>query len=376
MVFGYGYRDFGRHVVTEAADPFGPAGDRAVDRHVEAMRVKEQLALGAEGIEGIALRFGLFHGAGGTGALVELLRRRRLPAVADHGRVLPRVDLADAGRAVALAVDGGRAGEAYNIVDDTPMGFGAHVRTVAEAFATPKPPNVPSRLMRGYPYAHRMVTTNMRVSNAKAKAELGRPPVTPTAPKGCAHSPGAVRPRIVPHRPEEARKAVRQRRHGAESPCHPRGGRHRPAVGTRPAGRPAEWFTVQSLVCSSLLAAADRDTPPTAVGSSPRFRGRPGPAPLPPWRAGPAFPPRPFPAHPACPVDLSAGGGRRRIRRPGGTPQPRQCGPAALTFDKAASRRARGGRGPQWRGRRCTAGAVSPRRGCRGGVRGRVRGCG
>ncbi|WP_328929242.1 MULTISPECIES: NAD-dependent epimerase/dehydratase family protein [unclassified Streptomyces] len=182
MVFGYGYRDFGDHVITEDADLFGPAGDVAVERHIEGMRVKERLVLGAEGIEGVALRFGLFYGAGGTEALVEMLRKRKIPAVADRGRVLPWVDLADAGRAVALAVEGGRAGQAYNIVDDTPTGFGAHVRAVAEAFATPKPLTVPAWLMRPFPYAHRMVMTNMRVSNAKARAELGWAP----SHAGCA----------------------------------------------------------------------------------------------------------------------------------------------------------------------------------------------
>ncbi|MFG2874906.1 NAD-dependent epimerase/dehydratase family protein [Streptomyces sp. NPDC048337] len=176
MVFGYGYRDFGDHIITEDADPFAPAGDRAVERHLEAMRVKERLVLGAEDIEGVALRFGLFYGAGGTDAVVEMLRQRKMPAVVDHGRVLPWVDLADAGRAVALAVEGGRPGQAYNIVDDTPMGFGAHVRAVAEVFGTPKPKDVPAWLMRPFSYAHRIATTSMRVSNAKAKAELGWTP--------------------------------------------------------------------------------------------------------------------------------------------------------------------------------------------------------
>ncbi|MFJ4775839.1 NAD-dependent epimerase/dehydratase family protein [Streptomyces sp. NPDC088762] len=176
MVFGYGYGDFGDHVITEDTDPFGPAGGPAVERHLEGMRVKERLVLGAGGIEGVALRFGLFYGAGGTEALVEMLRKRKLPAVADRGRVLPWVDLADAGRAVALAVEGGRPGKAYNIVDDSPMGFGAHVRAVAEVFGAPKPVSAPAWMMRPFSYAHTMATTSMRVSNAKAKAELGWTP--------------------------------------------------------------------------------------------------------------------------------------------------------------------------------------------------------
>jgi len=43
--------------------------------------------------------------------------------VNDHGRVLPWINLADAGAAVALAVEGGKPGAAYNIVDDAPLSF-------------------------------------------------------------------------------------------------------------------------------------------------------------------------------------------------------------------------------------------------------------
>ncbi|NUP32251.1 MAG: NAD(P)-dependent oxidoreductase [Streptomycetaceae bacterium] len=198
MVFGYGYRDFGDRVLTEDTDVYGPTGQPAAcQRHLDAMRVKEELMLGTPGIEGIGLRFGLFYGAGGTDALVAMLRKRKLPAVKDQGRVLPWINLADAARAVALAVDGGVPGEAYNIVDDTPLGFGAHVRAVAAAFGTPKPLDVPGWLMRPYSYAHTMVTTNMRVSNAKAAAGLGWRPEFPDCAAGlrdlAARRPGVPR---------------------------------------------------------------------------------------------------------------------------------------------------------------------------------------
>ncbi|MFG2330017.1 NAD-dependent epimerase/dehydratase family protein [Streptomyces sp. NPDC048604] len=184
MVFGYGYGDFGGRVLTEA-DVFAPTGmDRPSQAHVDAVRVKEELMLGADGIEGVALRFGLFYGAGGTDTFVELLRGRKLPAVADRGRVLPWVELGDAARAVALAVEGGRPGEAYNIADDTPTGFGAHVRGVAAAFGTPTPPTVPAWMTRPMSYAHRIATTNLRVSNAKARAELGWTPRHPDCVTG------------------------------------------------------------------------------------------------------------------------------------------------------------------------------------------------
>lgn len=183
MVFGYGYRDFGDRVLTEN-DPFGESGDKAVTRHLEGMRVKEELMLHTPGIEGISLRYGAFYGAGGTDNIVAMLRKRQLPVVNDHGRVLPWVNLADAGTAVALAVEAGQPGNAYNITDDGLLGFGAHVRLVAETFGTPKPPTVPTWMMRPMSYAYRMVTANMRVSNAKAKAELGWKPQYPTVADG------------------------------------------------------------------------------------------------------------------------------------------------------------------------------------------------
>ncbi|GAB0101041.1 hypothetical protein JMUB6875_00050 [Nocardia sp. JMUB6875] len=183
MVFGYGYRDFGDHVITEY-DEFGRGGKGADARHLEGMRVKEDLMLNTPGIEGISLRYGCFYGPGGTEAIVDMLRKRQLPAVNDHGRVLPWVNLVDAGTAVAAAVEGGVPGAAYNIVDDGPLGFGAHVQLVAETFGTPRPFTVPGLLLRPLSYLYEMTRASMLVSNAKAKAELGWKPQYPTCADG------------------------------------------------------------------------------------------------------------------------------------------------------------------------------------------------
>ncbi|MCF1595424.1 NAD-dependent epimerase/dehydratase family protein [Streptomyces muensis] len=186
MVFGYGYGDHGAQVITED-DPFGPRGRTPeLERHLAAMRIKEQLTFGTAGLEGIALRFGLFYGAGGTDALLPMLRRRQLPVPDDHGRVLPWIELTDAARAVVAAVERGRPGQAYNIADRTPMGFGSHVRCVAEEFGLPKPMTVPLWLMRPMSYAHTMMASTLRVSTAKAERELGWTPAHPTARDGLA----------------------------------------------------------------------------------------------------------------------------------------------------------------------------------------------
>ncbi|WP_374195844.1 NAD-dependent epimerase/dehydratase family protein [Streptomyces sp. ISL-24] len=186
MVFGYGYGDHGDHVITED-DPFGPRGrSPELEGHIAAMRVKERLTFGATDMAGIALRFGLFYGPGGTDGLLPMLRKRQLPVPADHGRALPWIELTDAARAVVAAVERGRPGQAYNIADRTPMGFGAHVRCVAEEFGLPRPMTVPLWLMRPMSYAHTVMSTTLRVSTARAERELGWSPAHPTVHDGLA----------------------------------------------------------------------------------------------------------------------------------------------------------------------------------------------
>jgi len=86
------------------------------------------------------------------------------------------VAVEDAARAIALAVQSGRAGRAYNITDDTPVSFADHVRAVAEAFGTPRPMSVPMWVLRATPLAHSIMGTDLRLGNTRAKAELGWEP--------------------------------------------------------------------------------------------------------------------------------------------------------------------------------------------------------
>jgi nucleoside-diphosphate-sugar epimerase len=186
MVFGYGYGDHGDHVLTED-DPYGPPGRSPErERHIAGMRVKERLTFGTPGLDGVCLRFGLFYGPGGTDALLPMLRTRQLPAPADHDRVLPWIELTDAARAVVAAVEHGRPGQAYNIVDRTPMGFRAHLLCFAEEFALPKPMAVPRWLMQPMAYAHTVMSSTLRVSAAKAERELRWTPAYPSARDGLA----------------------------------------------------------------------------------------------------------------------------------------------------------------------------------------------
>jgi nucleoside-diphosphate-sugar epimerase len=187
MHFGYGYGDFGDRVITETNTPFAPPGRTpALERHLEGFRVKERLALHTDGIEGISLRFGALYGpgfgGGGTDQIVAMLRKRALPVVPDRRPgLLPWTHLADAGEATVAAVERGRAGEAYHIVDDEPASMNEHVRFLASAFGAPKPMTVPLALVRVIgPYLYAFLTSAARLSNAKAKQELGWSPKYPT----------------------------------------------------------------------------------------------------------------------------------------------------------------------------------------------------
>jgi len=182
IAIGYGYRDFGDRVFTEADEFAAPVADPNINRHLEGMREKERLAL-ESGLEAVSLRFGLFYGPGGTDEIVKMLRKRQLPAFNDHGRVQPWTHLADAAAAVVAAIERGRPGEAYNVVGSE-LGFGDMIRAVADAFGTPKPFTVPTWVMAVAPYLHLMLGVNLRVSSEKAHRELGWRPAYPTVQEG------------------------------------------------------------------------------------------------------------------------------------------------------------------------------------------------
>jgi nucleoside-diphosphate-sugar epimerase len=76
----------------------------------------------------------------------------------------------------------GRAGQVYNVVDDLPAIWQEVYTAMAAAFGAPPPRRLPRWLFRlAAPYvASFAVDTSMRVSNAKAKAELGWQPTFPT----------------------------------------------------------------------------------------------------------------------------------------------------------------------------------------------------
>jgi nucleoside-diphosphate-sugar epimerase len=179
IILGYGYSDHGDHLLTEEA-PFGiPAGNKS-DPHVAAMESAERQAFTAP--EGIALRYGLLYG-GDAEQMRALLARRALPVT--RGGLLGWVHHEDAARATVAALEHGRAGEAYNIVDDRPASWQEVFIAMARAFGAPPPRRLPRWMLRiAAPFIASTIGSSMRVSNAKAKTELGWRLMFPTYREG------------------------------------------------------------------------------------------------------------------------------------------------------------------------------------------------
>lgn len=183
IVLGYGYGDWDGRLLTEA-DPFGPPGRGRFEEHLAAMRSNEQQVFTADGLDGIALRYGLLYGPGpASDGMIAGLRKRRIPVVPGSG-VQPWVYVGDAAAATVAALERGRPGAAYNITDNEPASFATVLTALAQAIGAPRPRAVPSWLLSAAPYAKAVITGGLRVSNAKAVAELGWRLEAPTYREG------------------------------------------------------------------------------------------------------------------------------------------------------------------------------------------------
>ena len=140
FVLGYGYRH--REVLVETA-PFGQVtGDRN-DPHVAAMLANEEQAFATP--HGVALRYGLLYG-GDVAAMRSLLAQRGVPVVA--GGTIGWVHHDDAVEATVAALERGRAGQAYNVVDDQPATWQEVFTAMARALGARPPHRLPRWVFR------------------------------------------------------------------------------------------------------------------------------------------------------------------------------------------------------------------------------------
>jgi nucleoside-diphosphate-sugar epimerase len=178
----------GGPVKTEA-DPLDPDPPKGI-RETHAAIVKlERLTTEAGGI---VLRYGGFYGPGTgmapDGEQVAMIRKRQFPLVGDGGGVWSFLHTDDLATATLAAIERGRPGEIYNIVDDEPAPAREWLPFLARRLGAKPPRKLPKWLVKlvASPAAAMMMTESRGASNAKAKAELGWSPTHPSWREGFA----------------------------------------------------------------------------------------------------------------------------------------------------------------------------------------------
>lgn len=183
---GWPYARVGGHVKTEE----DPLDDNPPPQHrctLDAIRHLEQAVTTAQGIVGVALRYGGFYGPG-TGVLdpsmIEQIRRRRMPVIGGGTAWWSFAHIDDVADATALAVERGEG--VYNIVDDDPAPVHDWLPELASMLGAKPPFRVPAWLGRLAAGQHIvvMMTQSRAGSNAKARRELGWSPRHPSWRQG------------------------------------------------------------------------------------------------------------------------------------------------------------------------------------------------
>ncbi|HSK49421.1 MAG TPA: NAD(P)-dependent oxidoreductase [Solirubrobacterales bacterium] len=188
------YEPEGEPVKVEEAPLFrDPPGRFAAAR--DALAELEERVTGAEGLEGLVLRFGWLYGPGThfgrDGSMAEETLKRRNPVIGPGTGVFSFVHVDDAASAILATLARGSPG-IYNVVDDEPVPQREWLPVYAAALGARPPRRVPSWIARLVAGADLVGTAvSMRgASNAKAKRELGWEPARPSWRQGFAESLG------------------------------------------------------------------------------------------------------------------------------------------------------------------------------------------
>ena len=143
---------------------------RAVSRYafaaaaVASMETQVLEATAHGSIEGVILRYGMFYGleVPSTIAMIDMVRRRRLPVIRNDSSQLPIIHLEDTVSATLRALDIAPTGSIYDIVDDRAVRLSEIVEAIAEYTNSPKPFKVPAWLPKLVsPYLARMTSTRL-----------------------------------------------------------------------------------------------------------------------------------------------------------------------------------------------------------------------
>jgi nucleoside-diphosphate-sugar epimerase len=170
----------------DALDPDPPAQLRA---SLKAIQHVEKTVTGSVRPEGIVLRYGTFYGPD-TGmldhAVLAEIRNRRTPLIGDGAGWWSFIHVDDAAAATVKALERGRPGSIYNIVDDDPAQVSEWLPALADMIGAKRPFHVPAWIARIIAGEHlvSMMTQVRAGSNRKAKQDLDWQPAHPSWREG------------------------------------------------------------------------------------------------------------------------------------------------------------------------------------------------
>jgi nucleoside-diphosphate-sugar epimerase len=185
---GWPYARNGVAIKTEA-DELDPDPPEELRPTLEAIRYLEHAVTGSTQPEGIVLRYGVFYGPD-TGMLdhatIEQIRHRRVPLIGDGGGWWSFVHVDDAADATVRAVERGRPGSSYNIVDDEPAEVREWLPALAQMLDAKPPFHLPAWIGRLVAGEHMvsMMTQVRAGSNIKARRDLDWEPLHPSWREG------------------------------------------------------------------------------------------------------------------------------------------------------------------------------------------------
>jgi nucleoside-diphosphate-sugar epimerase len=156
-------------------DPLDPTPPRGIEETHAAIRQLERMVIDAGGV---VLRYGGFYGPGSgltrDGDQTRMVQARKFPLVGGGTGMWSFIHTDDAASATLAALERGRPGEIYNVVDDEPAPVREWLPALADMIGAKPPRHVPTWLARRLagPATVMMMTDARGASNAKARAEL------------------------------------------------------------------------------------------------------------------------------------------------------------------------------------------------------------
>lgn len=175
----------------------GVYGDRRGSWVTEESRLAAQSLEGARRVgaerdwlevgRGMGLTVTIFRlpGIYGPGrSALDRLRAGRARRITAPGQVFSRIHVDDLAAGLEASIAQPRAGGIYNLCDDEPAPNAEVIAYAAGLLGLPAPPEVPLAEAGLSPLAQRFYAESKRVSNARAKAELGWRPAYPSYREG------------------------------------------------------------------------------------------------------------------------------------------------------------------------------------------------